>query len=37
MFSKYGEVGEVFLNNARSFGFIKLVRFLEHKESPFSK
>jgi RNA recognition motif-containing protein len=26
IFSKYGEIGEVFLNNARSFGFIKLVR-----------
>ena len=26
IFSKYGEVGELFLNNSRSFGFIKLVR-----------
>ena len=25
IFSKYGEIGEAFLNTSRSFGFIKLV------------
>jgi RNA recognition motif-containing protein len=26
LFSKYGEIGEVFLNTQRGFGFVKLVR-----------